>query len=72
MSDTIDSLDPGALPVPNSTGPNTTESYAVWYDDGYLQTVDSKAEAHADVLWARSTNWPGAMALRVTLERLDP
>lgn len=72
MSDTIDSIDAGTLPVPSRTGDNTTQTYAVWYDDGLLQPVDSRVEAVRDARFARSANWPRAMAVRVTIERLDP
>lgn len=71
MSDTIDSIDAGTLRVPSRTGDNTTQTYAVWYDDGMLQPVASRGEAVWDARLARSTDWPGAIPVSVTIERLD-
>lgn len=78
MSDTLDAIDPGLLRMPNSTGENTVEAYGVWYPyDGLLQPEDSLEYALETLQVLRTYGAEvrrsvGAMAVKITVERIDP
>lgn len=76
MSDTVDDIDTGTLRVPNSTGENVTEAYAVYYPyDGLLVPVGSREDALENSYGERNfetVDMRGSIAVKITIERIDP